>query len=105
MSTSRATFGALLSTVSTTANTVTKSLDVVTHAVSMASAFVQNAAQEQQLNILADKETFIEDLIRRKAKEQTDSTIAVQEFISLSKAHADAYESAYTKYTGILRTK
>lgn len=103
MSSSRLTFGAMLSTVTTTANTVTATLEAVNQGVGMLTSYVGNAAEHQKLRQLADNETFVEELIREKSFEETQSTLRVSKFISQSDEHHSAYEKAYNKFNAILR--
>lgn len=103
MSTSRITFGAVLNTVQASATMVTNSLDAVNSCVGMATTFIQGAADNQRIRAIADKETFIEDLIREKSYEQAHSSLKVNKFITQSTDHKEFYSSAYTKYTTLLR--
>jgi hypothetical protein len=103
MATARLTFGSILATVNTTANTITATLDAASSGVGMLNAFVDNAAKHQKARIAVDNEDFIENLIRDKSRERTASTLEVQKFIAQSPEHAEAYKSAYETYTAILR--
>lgn len=103
MSTSRMTFGAILSTVQTTANTLTNTLAAANTGVGMLTSFVEEAAQDQQLRNVANREVFLEDLIREKTQERATANIAVEKFIGQSPAHAKHYESAYTMFSQLLR--
>lgn len=105
MSTSRLTFGAILSTVQTTANTVTNVLDAGNAAVGMLNAYVTQAADNQRIRQIADKETFIEDLIREKAMQQATQTLKINKFTSQSTEQSEAYEAAYATYQKLLRTE
>ena len=105
MSTSRLTFGAILSTVQTTANTVTNVLDAANAGVGMLNAYVTQAADNQRIRQIADKETFIEDLIREKAMQQATQTIKINKFTSQSAEQSKAYEDAYETYQSLLRTE
>ena len=103
MSTARLTLGSILSTVNTTATTVTSTLDAAGKAVGMLNAYVENAAQHQKARIAVDNEDFIESLIREKSQERTESTLRVQKYISQSPEHAKAYQEAYETYSKLLR--
>lgn len=103
MSTSRLTFGAILSTVQTTANTVTNVLDAGNAAVGMLNAYVTQAADNQRIRQIADKETFIEDLIREKAMQQATQTLKINKFTKQSEEQSVAYEAAYSTYQNLLR--
>ena len=103
MSTARLTLGSVLSTVNTTATTVTSTLDAAGKAVGMLNAYVENAAQHQKARIAVDNEDFIESLIREKSQERTESTLRVQKYISQSQEHAKAYQEAYETYSKLLR--
>ena len=103
MSTARLTLGSILSTVNTTANTVTSTLDAVSSGIGMLNAYIDNAAQHQKARIAIDNEDFIESLIREKSQERTESTLRVQKYISQSPEHAKAYQEAYETYSKLLR--
>ena len=103
MSTARLTLGSILSTVNTTATTVTSTLDAAGKAIGMLNNYVDNAAQHQKARIAVDNEDFIESLIREKAQERTESTLRVQKYISQSPEHAKAYQEAYETYSKLLR--
>lgn len=103
MSTARLTLGSILSTVNTTATTVTSTLDAAGKAVGMLNAYVDNAASHQKARIAVDNEDFIESLVREKAQERTESTLRVQKYINQSQEHAKAYQEAYETYSKLLR--
>ena len=65
MSTTRLSFGAVLGTVQSAATTLTSTLDTVTTAVGMATSFVTQAADNQRLRQIADKEDFVRSLTKR----------------------------------------
>ena len=103
MSTARLTLGSILSTVNTTATTVTSTLDAAGKAIGMLNNYVDNAAQHQKARIAVDNEDFIESLVREKAQERTESTLRVQKYINQSTEHAKAYQEAYETYSKLLR--
>lgn len=103
MATARLTLGSILSTVNTTATTVTSTVDAAGKAVGMLNAYVENAASHQKARIAVDNEDFIENLIREKAQERTESTLRVQKYINQSQEHAKAYQEAYETYSKLLR--
>ena len=103
MATARLTLGSILSTVNTTATTVTSTLDAASKAVGMLNAYVENAASHQKARIAIDNEDFIESLIREKSQERTESTLRVQKYINQSQEHAKAYQEAYETYSKLLR--
>lgn len=103
MSTTRLSFGAVLGTVQSAATTLTSTLDTVTTAVGMATSFVSQAADNQRLRQIADKEDFVENLIMEKAEQRTLSNLKVEKLISKSADHAKHYSAAYAKFTKLLR--
>lgn len=103
MSTTRLSFGAVLGTVQSAATTVTTALDAATSAVGMASAFVTQAADNQRLRQIADKEDFIENLIMEKAEQRATAHLKAEKFISKSADHAKHYEQSYKTFTKLLR--
>lgn len=103
MSSSRLTFGAILSTVQTTANTVTATLDAANQGVGMLTAYVSEASANQRIRQIADREVFIENLIMEKSEERAMANIKVEKFIAQSAQHKDHYATAYNKFTSLLR--
>ena len=103
MASSRLTFGAILQTVSTTANTVTATLDAANKSVGILTAFVDKASTEQRIRHIADKEVFIENLVQEKAEERAIANIKIEKFIAQSAEHRKHYQGAYEKFTELLR--
>lgn len=103
MSSSRLTFGAMLSTVQTTANTVTATLDAANQAVGMLTAYVSEASANQKIRQVADREVFIENLIMEKSEERALANLKVEKFIAQSAQHRKHYGEAYEKFTELLR--
>lgn len=104
MSTTRLSFSAVLGTVQATANTVTGALDAAAAGVGMLNSFVTQAADNQRLRQIADKEDFIEDLIREKGQQRTESDVKIAKFTSKSPDHLTAYKSHYSRFEKLLRT-
>lgn len=103
MSTTRLSFSAVLGTVHSAANTVTGTLDAVSVAVGMATSFVTQAADNQRLRQVADKEDFIENLISEKAQQRTEQQAKIAKFKEKSSGHAQAYDAAYARFSQLLR--
>lgn len=104
MSTTRLSFGAVLGTVQATANTLTGALDAAAAGVGMLNSFVTQAADNQRLRQVADKEDFIEDLVREKAQQRTESDVKIAKFTSKSTGHLAAYNNHYARFESLLRT-
>ncbi len=104
MSTTRLSFGAVLGTVQSAATTVTATLDTVSTAVGMATSFVSQAADNQRLRQIADKEDFIEALIMEKAEQRATAHLKAEKFCGKSTEHAKHYGEAYKRYESLLRT-
>lgn len=105
MSTSRITFGAVLSTIQSTANAATSLVDTANAGIGMLSSFVAEAADNQRVRQIADREDFLESLIREKSMERSASTLKIAKFMAQSEEHAEAYTAAYNRYSELLRTK
>lgn len=103
MSSSRLTFSAMLSTVQTTANTVTATLEAANQAVGMLTAYVGEASANQKLRQVADREVFLENLITEKSEERALSRLKVEKFIAQSAKHHQHYEEAYETFSKLLR--
>lgn len=103
MATSRLTFGAILSTVQTTATTITSSLEAANRGVGMLTAFVDKAAKEQKERHIADGESFLVNLINEKAIEDAQALLTVDKFLAQSARHAELFEQRHDVYTKLLR--
>lgn len=104
MSTTRLSLSAVLGSVHSMANTVTGAFDAASAGVGMLNSFVTQAADNQRLRQIADKEDFIEDLIREKAIQRTESDVKIDQFTSKSEGHKIAYGNHYHRFASLLRT-
>ena len=98
MATARLTMGAVFGTVASTAATVTGLLDSVNAGAGMLNDYVNNAADSQRLNIIADKAVLKDVIIERISMEQMERRILVNKATSKSQEHADLYQAAYDKF-------
>ena len=103
MSTTRLTFGSILATVQTTAATVTSTLEAANSGVGMLSSYITEAAENQRIRQIADKEDFLENLIQERAEQRAVSAIRVETFCKKSAEHAKHYGDAYIAFTNLLR--
>ena len=103
MSTTRLSFGAVLGTVQAAANTMTGALDAAAAGVGMLNSYVVQAAENQRLRQVADKEDFIENLVMEKAQLRAESYIKAENFCAKSKLHNDHYNASYETYSKLLR--
>ena len=103
MTTTRLAFGSILGTVQSAATTVTGTLDTMSTAVGMATAFVNQAADNQRIRQIADKEDFLETLIMEKAEQRATAHLKADQFCAKSEQHSAHYNSAYNRYTSLLR--
>lgn len=101
----RMTIGNILGTVSSAANTITGAMDAASAGIGMLNSFVTQAADNQRIRQIADKEDFVEDLIREKAVQRTESDVKIAKFTSKSTGHATAYGNHYDRFTQLLRTE
>lgn len=99
----RLTFGAVLGSVQSAANTVTGALDAASAGIGMLNSFVTQAADNQKIRQIADKEDFIETLIMEKAEQRATAHLKADKFCSKSADHSKHYNSAYSAYEKLLR--
>lgn len=105
MATARITFGSVLGTVNTAAQTVTGALGAIGSSVGMLSSYVERAAEEQRVRQLADAETFVDRLIEEKAMEHTERQVEVQDFRKRSDLHSHEFDTAKARFEALLRPK
>ncbi|MBO5628399.1 MAG: hypothetical protein J5965_04895 [Aeriscardovia sp.] len=103
MATSRLTFGAILSTVQTTASTITATLEAANQGVGMLTAFVEEAAHNQKFRQTANREAFLVNLINEKTIEDAQALLVVDKFIAQSDRHRELFEKRHDVYTKLLR--
>lgn len=103
MATSRLTFGAILSTVQTTASTITATLEAANQGVGMLTTFVEEAAHNQKFRQTANREAFIVNLINEKTIEDAQALLVVDKFIAQSDRHRELFEKRHDVYTKLLR--
>lgn len=101
MSTARLTLGAVLGTVGSTAATITGVLDTVNTGAQMINDYVSNAAENQRLNMKADKIVVKKTIIERMALEQMNRRIEITKICSKSQDHQDLYQEAYNEFKNI----
>lgn len=94
---SRATFGALLGSVQTSALTVTNTLNAVNDGVGMLNKIISDAAVRQEIRSKADMLGYQEATILNKAQEMAEVTMQAQAYVDKSAEHATAYQSAHQK--------
>ena len=103
MSNSRATFGAILGTVTATANTITASVGAVNESVGMLNRLVNNASTQQAARIKATNEAFLDNLIRDMAKQEADADLAELKYMEQSAEHKELYVKQFDKYSALLK--
>lgn len=101
-SSSRQALGAIMGTVTTTAQTVTSTIDAANKGVGMLNKMVSDAAERQQTRSVLDNHIYTATLHQEKAKELTESRRTVDEYIKQSPRHAELYSSAFNELASIL---
>ena len=101
-SSSRKALGAIMGTVTTTANTVTSTIDAANKGVGMLNKMVSDAADRQQTRSVLDNHIYTATLHQEKAKELTESRLEVKKFMSQSDDHADMYQTSFQELASIL---
>ena len=105
MATSRATFGAVLTTISTTAATITETLQAANASVGMLNVAIQQAAINQKDRAVISRARFREELIRETSYEEANSTLRVTAFRAQSAAHDAAFQTSYARFSELLNPK
>lgn len=100
---SRMTLGAVLGTVTTAANTLSSTFDAANKGIGMLNTFVSDAADNQRLRSIANKERFTEQLIEDMAMEDTVRALKIDDFVSQSTQHKSHFEERYSVYESLLR--
>jgi hypothetical protein len=101
----RATLGAMLGTVQTSAQTFTSLVGTVGHGVSMLDRYVTDAHEKQTIDSKADKADYIEAVIARKSQESALRNVEAVQFCAQSEHHLRFYTEANDRFTALLASK
>lgn len=104
MASSRIAFGSILATVSDTANAVSSIVNSATKSVGMLDTLVTEAATNQRIRAVVDREVFVDNLIRDSAMEAAEAGIKIEAFASKSPAHAELYTKAHSRFELLLNS-
>lgn len=99
----RMTFGAVLATVQSTADTITSTLDAANSAVGMLNKTVTDAAQRQKVRSVLDMAIFSKTLHQEKAKELADSRVELLKYMEQSSEHRSNYEKAFEELEALMK--
>ena len=91
---SRMTFGSLLGMISTAANTVTSTLNVVGDGVDMLQNSVSDMKEQQLIRSAEDMAVYEEEYSLLTAKRFAESLLDAEEYCDKSAKHAAAYDAA-----------
>ncbi len=103
MATAKFTLGSILGAVSSTANSLVATLDVGNTLIEKAQLAATSSLKKQRVETILDEESFLEQLIRDKANEDAQSQRRVRDFCKQSPEDAQAYQSAYERFTKLVR--
>ncbi len=99
----RMTLGALLGAVTTSANAVSQSLNVVTDCIDMGQNAVSSMKRKQVFRNAVDDINYENDYLEQSAKVRAGQKIAILEFRSKSAEHATAYDAALAEIQAAIR--
>ena len=102
MATSRSTISALFGTVTTAANTVTRSLASVDTAVGMASTAIEDAARRQKARSKLDEKSYKVVIATEKAMELELQKESVIDWCEQVEGRAERFKSTYDELLAAL---
>lgn len=103
MSTARMTVGALLGTVTTTANAVTGTVNGIAKGVGMFDTWIDQLATEQRIRAIGHKERAKTMIAQDLAMEEAERIVSIEEFCSKSPSHLSHFQTAHSKYEALLK--
>lgn len=103
MANSRVALSSVLETVVVAASTLNGALNAASETIGMANAYVHEAAENQRIRQIADREVFIENLINEKAQERTIANVHVENLCKKSESHRKHYAESYDLFNKLLR--
>ena len=105
MSTTRLTFGALLSTVTDATAAVSSTLNVVTKSIGMVDAHVSNMAANQAIRMKLEQSSTIERLIEETALADTQRQQGIKDYIEKNPGTSDLYLANQARLQAVLAAK
>lgn len=103
VATARMSMSALFGSVTAAASTVTTTLTALGDAAQALGYHSAQWAENTRLTCKADQESFVTELVVRKATEQAQMNIEVNKFRNQSEEHATSFDAAHAKFTALLR--
>lgn len=104
MSTTRATFGAILGTVSGVATSAVNIIEVGNTIVAKAQLAADDSLKQQTIRSKIANARMQEMAIREAAMEQAVSTVQIKKFQSQDNEHSEAYSEAYDQFASLFST-
>ena len=101
--TTRATFGSILGTVTTTATAATNLIGTVSSVIDIGASYVDDFKTEQALRSKANKYHVANKVAISVAQELAQMDMQVEEFCQLSEKHAASYNAHYSNLTNLLK--
>lgn len=103
MATTRLTLGAVLGTISSTAHTVTGSVEMVNQFVNMGQNRVSHMADEQKLKLTLERESLIKVALANHAMSLTSHHEEVAKFRNATAERATHFDQAYARGAEVLK--
>lgn len=95
MATARVALGSVLGTVTDTAQTISTVINTVGSSVEMLANYVNNAREEQEINLLLGKEDRETQILERISLDTAKRHIETEEFFQKNPSVQDVYKETY----------
>ena len=102
MATLRATGSALLGTITTSANTVIRAVNMIDATIQYGDNYMRSVLEEQRKQIAIDSETSDERILASVTRAATERDLETQAFMSLSPDHERLYKANMERFSRVL---
>jgi hypothetical protein len=99
------TIGSIFGAITTTANTVSNTLDALNNGVGMLNKVVTDASRRQAIDSVIDMDQYLENALVTKAQSETEQLVRVDAWLAESAPRKVHYENTYNRLSALFKDK
>lgn len=99
------TIGSIFGAITTTANTVSNTLDAINNGVGMLNKVVTDASRRQNIDSIIDMDQYLENALVSKAQVETEQLVRVDAWLAESTERKVHYTKTYDRLAALFKDK
>lgn len=99
------TLGSIFGAITTTANTVSNTLDALNNGVGMLNKVVTDASKRQQIDSVIDMDQYLETALVSKAQAETEQLVRVDAWLAEDASRKAHFNKTYDRLAGLFKDK